>query len=496
MNRLPAWIVAIGLTCVISSGARPASAQDTPDLETAQQAWEKCKAALEAKGEHLNLSYFIPAPVPDDKNFALTPLMKPLLDGKYDEKSGFIPDNPNPPINSVSALVKGSKVPRPTAKSWMTGDTRPLDLWQAYYREALPDLKLAKSPAEDVLAALARFDVQVDELRASIATHPVCRYPLGWDKGVAMALPHLTTLQSLVTFLGLRASSELELNQPDKALSDLQLAFRLIDTIRGESTLIDGLVRITAIAILLQPIHDGIAAHRWNEQQLAMLEKEMQAMDFLADYEQCMRTERGCMNWLCEKIIADPAWLGTSLDEIGMGDQMKHLSGPAFKASMYENQILINTMIQNKFLVIMDTRGGNINVARAKEAKAAVTALDAKPTTVLAKTVMVVHGSVPIKFARMQVYLNEAITACEIERYRLAHGKLPTTLDEIRVANLPHDIINGQPLHYKPLGDDNYLLYSVGWNETDDGGKIAMKPGNGPVDYEQGDWVWTLKPMQ
>lgn len=83
--------------------------------------------------------------------------------------------------------------------------------------------------------------------------------------------------------------------------------------------------------------------------------------------------------------------------------------------------------------------------------------------------------------------------ACEIERYRLAHGALPGTLEELHMADLPHDIISGGPLHYRVTAGD-YTLYSVGWNETDDGGLIALKL-NGVTDPGEGDWVWTLKPL-
>ena len=33
------------------------------------------------------------------------------------------------------------------------------------------------------------------------------------------------------------------------------------------------------------------------------------------------------------------------------------------------------------------------------------------------------------------------------------------------------------------------MLYSVGWNEKDDGGTVAFTKG-GAVDRDEGDWVW------
>jgi hypothetical protein len=72
--------------------------------------------------------------------------------------------------------------------------------------------------------------------------------------------------------------------------------------------------------------------------------------------------------------------------------------------------------------------------------------------------------------------VNLARTACALERYRLAHGKYPQTLDSLApqfIAKLPHDPIGGQPLHYRTTDDGQFILYSVGWNEKDDGGIVS-----------------------
>jgi hypothetical protein len=86
-----------------------------------------------------------------------------------------------------------------------------------------------------------------------------------------------------------------------------------------------------------------------------------------------------------------------------------------------------------------------------------------------------------------------ARTAIALERYRLAHGEYPETLDALApqfIAKLPHDVINGQPLHYRREASGQFVLYSVGWNETDDGGGVGLTEKTGSVDTRKGDWVW------
>ena len=107
-----------------------------------------------------------------------------------------------------------------------------------------------------------------------------------------------------------------------------------------------------------------------------------------------------------------------------------------------------------------------------------------------------------VAFAQSEVDL--AMLACALERYRLAQGQYPEELAALAprfVAVLPHDIINGQPLKYRRTEDGRFVLYSVGWNEKDDGGVVATANTN-PIgkdprknvparhDTRQGDWVW------
>ena len=101
-------------------------------------------------------------------------------------------------------------------------------------------------------------------------------------------------------------------------------------------------------------------------------------------------------------------------------------------------------------------------------------------------------GAYAKKTSAIQSQVDLARVACALERYRLAHGEYPETLDTLVpqfIGKLPHDIINGQPLHYRRTEDGNFVLYSVGLNETDDGGQIVLTKG-GSVDLEKGDWVW------
>ena len=82
--------------------------------------------------------------------------------------------------------------------------------------------------------------------------------------------------------------------------------------------------------------------------------------------------------------------------------------------------------------------------------------------------------------------------AIALERYRLVHGEFPESLDALApqfTGKIPHDVINGQPLKYRREANGQFVLYSVGWNEKDDGGAVGLTQSGG-VNNEKGDWVW------
>jgi hypothetical protein len=83
--------------------------------------------------------------------------------------------------------------------------------------------------------------------------------------------------------------------------------------------------------------------------------------------------------------------------------------------------------------------------------------------------------------AKIQTEVHEALIACALERYRMAHSAYPEKLDALipqYLDKIPTDLIGGQPLHYRRADDGKFLLYSIGWDETGDGSKPLS------------DWVW------
>jgi hypothetical protein len=471
-------------------------------------AWQKFKHQWEAKGERFDLASVIPPAVPDDQNFVLTPIVFTsygnLLtrEGKgipvKDRDTNFVNRMEMPIGHDNDDLSKG-------LGSREQNRASDLKFLQEYYRalaaktnefRVLPEPQM---PADDVLLALSKYDPAIEELRQ--ASHlPYARFPLNYnsENPGAILLPHLAGLKRCSQVLRLRAIAELHNGQSDKALADVKLMLRLADSVRTEPLLISHLVRIAILQLTLQPVWEGLAEHRWSDEQLVALNQELAGLDFLADYKLAMRGELvlfqgGMFDYLRRhpeqflNMSGDGNFIKTPL----LTRIIWHLIPNGW---LYQNQLRCARPMVEFYLPAADTNQGVISPTAIRQADA-VLKTDIKHRNLynIAESLFLpTLGNCARKFAYGQESVDLARVAISLERYRLVHGAYPESLDVLApqfIDKLPHDVINGQPLHYRPEANGQFVLYSVGWNETDDDGEVGLGK-NGAVDIRTGDWVW------
>ena len=467
-----------------------------------RRAWENCKHEWEAKGERLDWQSIVPPHVPDDQNFALTPVVCSSYGQLLTRDGKAIPPEKRD-TNLVNRLdmdiyfgIPYSLQPANGFGSWVRGVKSDLKIWQQFYRSAanptngIKTTPQPQTPAADVLLALSKYDSTIEELRAA-ARLPYSRFPVDYDTDcpAAILLPHLGALRKSSLVLSLRISAELQNDQSEKALADVELSFRLIDSIRNEPSLISHLVRMAILQITLNPIYEGLAEHRWSDAQLVTLGDKLQKIDFLTDFQTAMHSERV---W----DVADVDWVHRS-DNKSFSSMLgySHSAGlwPMLKCApsgwLEQNKVWLCNLYTN-----LNT-AANLNNRTMQPAAAGQCDLKLEhecshitPYNFLVRILMPALGSAAKRFAYAQATTDLARAACALERYRLARGEYPEALAALGpqfIAQVPHDVIGGQPLHYRRTKDGKFLLYSVGWNETDDGGSLGTL-----ADVKKGDWVW------
>jgi hypothetical protein len=493
--------------------------------------WDSYKSQWEAKGEKYDYSDFVPAAVPDDQNFAMSPVW--IADIKYnfqnnlqtaetwygrqindDDVAKYVPLFPCTPeaITGTNWYNRWSDPPTPDiAINWTISRVVDLQPWQAYYRNLESTNPVAQisitaqpqTPAADVLLALSKYDPLIEQLQQD-SSRPESRFPIAYDVDdpAEILLPHLAALKKCAQVLELRGVAELQNNQSDRAFDDVKLMLRLESSVRTEPFIISRLVRMVILRMSLQVIYEGLSRHQWSDAQLAEMDADLAKIDYLADYQASVRAELvthvKVLGWIEQKRSRSQIIL-----PFLQGNNNRFRRGLPLWAVAAEFYAMPGGWFDRGYIQLAEWHRcwATMPVDDAKHLASPTlvsqTQLAAKKLpvgqagfNVLASLMVPELSSYVERTAFNQECADLARTAIALERYYLAHGNFPGTLDALS-PQPPHDIITGEPLHYHRTDDGQFVLYSVGWNGTDDGGvAVPQKGQESGINMAQGDWVW------
>ena len=478
--------------------------------------WQQFKQQAEAAGEKLDFASIVPPAVPDEQNFAMAPIVASSYAASLDKNGHKI----TPQLTNVVQRLRmnifrdndDNWKQQPTNGSWAKATLTDLKAWQIYFStpptnsltNEFPVPRQPQSAATDVLFGLSKYDSDIEELRKA-SQLPQSRFPINYDSDIPFAalLPHLSPLKRCPQALQLRALAELELGQTDKALDDIRLSLRLMDSIRSEPFLISHLVRMAQFQITLQPIYEGLARRQFSDVELIKLQAELTKFNFLNDCQSALRGERNSslatIDYLGRSKSYHKFMMLISSGFEGEKDEIRWnliLSSTLYWLApsgwFWSNKALIGEIHQKWTLRVCDPEKHLVSPSIANQADSAICSIPRRPANCLAAMLLPALAPAEKKFAYTQSSADMAMIACALERYRLANKTYPDSLDKLcpqLLDQIPHDVINGQPLKYRLSDDGQFLLYSVGWNEVDDGGKVGLNKAGGS-DIKTGDWVW------
>lgn len=471
-----------------------------------RRAWLKHKAALEARGEVLTLASLLPPPVPNAQNFALTPLLGPALDFRLGPNGVTLWQDTNG-LERLQRISPNLAPRRDTNENLVLGSLdkgrfADLNSWREFYRgnTNYQQAPLTAPASEAILTALAQFAPELDELKRAMQERPATRFPIHYEYEPcwAILLPHLAHLKRLTMLTHVQAVAELDAGRPAAARADLQLGWRLSDGISNEPLLIDHLVRVATLSINLQTIREGLVRHAWDEASLVAWEKQLAGLNLLAEYRLAQRGERALsttsLDFSRRQGFRNNPMMYLETENGGSG--MVGYVNPFPSGWFYQNMLTISQLHEDFILAGVDAKGHRVFPQVAAKADQTMAQMKTGPYTLFAKLLMPALTKAVRRSAHAQVMVDAGRIACALERFRLARGALPEQLGELVpqwLDHVPPDVIDGQPLRYRRDADGGYLIYSIGWNEQDDAGKIALNKGKDPgVDFANGDWVWQM----
>jgi hypothetical protein len=421
-----------------------------------RRAWEKYRHELEAQGAVFDWATRIPPPLPDEQNIFKAPGMTGWFVGRGE--TDLSRRLTNPKTSSVGVGTNAIK----------TG-----------------------ADAREYLAWSDRFTPDFDQIRTALR-RPYARIDCDYGQPTTVLPPNFITVRIVVQTLAQRAHCFLLLGEPDKALQELTLLHDFCRIFEGAPTgkpitLVAAMINVAVTDVYADAVGEGLRLHAWREPQLSALERQL--------------GETHLTPFIAETFVDEPMFFERSLETSSRAELVKLSRDGLIKPLwlryapqgwLYRNMIL-HWQLVGKFSDAVDATNETVLPRKIDDAGRAI---QYNYDHVSPKNFLVFWTPNYVKalqrFAQNQTSANEALIACALERYHLAHGEYPQTLDVLApqfIEKIPHDLIGGGPLHYRRTADGKFLLYSVGWNETDDGGQVVLGDDGKPR-ADGGDWVW------
>jgi hypothetical protein len=351
--------------------------------------------------------------------------------------------------------------------------------------------------AAEYLAVSESAVPDLDLLRKALQ-RPYARIHGNYSRPYESPIPDFVRLRMVAQMLSRRAKCYLLLGQSGAAWHELELIrdmCRMLDAkpASNGSTLVATMIDVAITGLYVSIIQDGLRLHGWREPELVAMQKQLMEVNLLPLIRDSFSAQRAALCRLFETdVLAEfKKWLNFGVNPPGLWERLKNprnLFGWLMpRGWIYQNMcaFAIRGQLAIESLDIPDNRVLPRNAEKIDQQMHAAFS-DFAPYTFMGRSIMPNFIKATSTTARNQTLVNEAYIACGLERYRLAHGQYPESLEALvpqYAEKLPHDIIGGQPLHYHRTADGRFVLYSLGWNATDDGG-IESEAGR------PGDWVW------
>jgi len=469
---------------------------------TGARALAAAKVKLELAGETLDLDRLRAKAIPDEVNFCAIDLLVGItLD---DEEHGKTKNAEFKKLDWGTLWQNNrSKKPAPSlASGSMLGQPFDFQGALAHLREVTYlDSPADASPAR-VLADIDRLHPLLKELsdaataRPDAVFIPTFRLEELDHNPEGASWPHMSPVQAIAKGLALRSQIAIEAAGSENAVRSIQASLRLTRAMSDEPTLLGQIIAMTTSIYELNSIWSLIHRRTATETQLARLQSDLESQDF--------------MNSMIQAVRGEPAFIIHSIERM-QRQQMVRTQEDLFELSWLENvfdwlipagwfdhnAVIVLQLHTKYFLEPLKTQ----DMSRMKSSFDEFERIRATnrgltfPHHMMALTTLPSFRFVIEQAIYSEAVRRQAVTAIAIERFLLAHGRLPGTLAELVpgfIEHVPLDPMDKNSLRYQGEAD-NFTLWSIAWDQQDDHGRLPTKKEAGSIHRSEsyiGDWVW------
>jgi hypothetical protein len=440
-----------------------------------ERAWEKHLQSLHS--EHLALR----PKIADDQNFAKTRLL---------EQKGYKDRNLGPPVTGLAAahqLINFNAMAdfRQGTFTHLAGYASTNFIVAASDKEA----------AQTLLNEMAKDERPISELLEA-SKRPYSRFDM--EIGVDGPIPNFVLLRTIAQVFHYRALCFLTLNNPDGAAAQMCVLDQVVEGLRQSPYLVSSMIRNAVIGLEPHIFYEGWARRQWTAHQYSQFQKSFGAAACLEDFHFSIMSGEtfGVAEFITKK---SPREL---VDKVNFGgveeakEPVRALLVNTYFRSMPKGWWLKNLVEHHRILNGMRTNlyDPDKRLIFAQNDQRTMKWFDkelsrARPFHYVAAAAIPNFAKALRAVAKNQATCDQAGLVCALERYALQNRSYPDSLTDLVpefLAGLPKDIITGKPPIYQKKQDGTFLLYSTGWDGTDN----SAPPGTNDYYVTGQDFVW------
>ena len=462
---------------------------------TGRNAWKDYKEQWAGRGYQTTVDKLIPSEVEADTNFFSSPSISESLavwDGEPPAEA---------PLDTIEIRRLGrlqDRQPPPERRaSWRAA--QPIRLCD-YIRDS--DKISNPAAAQIILEEMASIEPILTEIASAARSCPHARFkltelrkPVLW-LSEARGSDHrdlgLFSFAKLAYTYQTRSLAYLAADAHGDALKDIATCLalsKLATDMPGLNNLVDSHL---CAALAMQTIWEGLRSQVWDRRQLDELQKQLGSSHLTTMLERSIRFELVCeFNYLDQLLQSgDHSRLVERFHESLTPSEHRWseiLGRIAPSGLYYHNMVTVGETCE----VLLTTRSmtcedvGNFDAVVHQPVKG----FDARRD--FARLHPMVAGfkylATMVNFVAIQQDVHLAEIAVALERFRLAEGTYPHALSDLEpefLDRLPPDLAgNGHAYRYELPDDGRPTVYSVGYDQIDDGA-IPVK------NRKHGDWAW------
>ena len=368
------------------------------------------------------------------------------------------------------------------------------------------DAQWPASPEESATVLEPFMSERTDELQklseAVFRSEDV--YPHAWENGFEMLLPQLAKLKSFSQISSLSSIYHSLRGDQEKSYQNACLAIQLAFT--GDTDLlISRLVQFAQLHIALETIMAAQQAHLWSDEQWVHIRSLLNDYNAIRQMPNSLRVERAVGYSYIEPMFTQ-SWSKAMkrLDQMGAAGQTEIENGFIMNvldsmASKFSQAFLAKQWrlcMEAYSFMIEDLEKGSAASEEIpwKDIQTNWADQNLMEYGILAKMLLPALSNVQKKAFLIQVKLELAKTAIDLERYYLKHERYPDSLDDLTpiFRSIPAiDPMNRQMLSYKKSESVGFEIYSVGMNGEDDNGRHVKRPKRNQTNPPD-DLLWII----